>query len=238
LLTVKKRLNDLISKQGYTQKRHYKATLTVPDVTPETKSYSSPVPAGSHPPYEYGCEVPCGVATKATRYVYTDVSTFHAEIEYDYNFTRYQTEHAQLLGLLDAFGVNLNAAIIWNAIPWSFVVDWVVNVSSWLNDRRVLNMEPVINIHNYLWSWTARRRIVVYREVSHNTIYHDIGGIEHTTEPGVPMPVVTETLYKRVVEMPTSGSIASSGLSLKEFSLGAALVTVRGSHHKRSHSQL
>jgi hypothetical protein len=235
LTSCKAKLNALVAGQGYTQKKHYKVQLTVPAVSPETKTFTSPLsPFGPYPPYQYGCAKPCGVVSKATRYVYTDVSTFHAEIEYNYNYTQYQVEHAQLLGLLDALGVNLNPAIIWNAIPWSFVIDWVLDVSRWLNDRRILNMEPQINIHNYLWSYTGRRRILIYREVSRDLIYHDIGSAERVVSPGVPLPVTTESVYKRVVEMPSAGSITSSGLSLKEFSLGAALVTVRGSHHKRS----
>jgi len=234
LTKIRAEINALVAGQGYTQRKHFRATLTVPDPYTKTRGYTSPLPLGSHPPYEYGCDVPCGITSITDRYVYTDVSTFHAEIEYNYNFTQYQVEHAQLFGLLDALGVNLNPAIIWNAIPWSFVVDWVLGVSRWLNDRRILNMEPQINIHNYLWSYTARRRILMYRTVKTPSIYHDIGGVESVTTPGVPMPVTTESAYKRVVELPSSGSITSSGLSLKEFSLGAALVIVRKSHHKRS----
>jgi hypothetical protein len=97
-------------------------------------------------------------------------------------------------------------------------------------------MEPQINIHNYLWSYTGRRRILITRSVSRDTIYHDIGENEHYTQPGVTMPVTTESVYKRVSEVPDLGSITSSGLSLKEFSLGAALVVTRGTHHKRNSS--
>jgi hypothetical protein len=228
---TKARINALVAGQGKPQKRHYRRILTE-STDPETKTFRSPT--GN--PYSYGCSRPCGAVSKATRYVYTDTSVFHAEIAYNYNFTQYQVEHAQLLGLLDAFGINLNPAIIWNAIPWTFVIDWVLNISSWLNDRRYLNMEPVVNIHNYLWSWTGKRRILVTREVFYDTIYHDISENEQASTPAVPLPVTTEHAYKRGVEMPSAGSIVSSGLSLKEFSLGAALVIVRGSHHKRGGS--
>jgi hypothetical protein len=230
LAAVKSQLNALIGGQGHTQKKHFRAPVAVTGSDVEEKVYFSSAPFG----YPYGCAVPCGVLSRATRYTYTDVSTFHAEIEYNYNFTQYQTEHAQLLGLLDRFGVNFNPAIIWNAIPWTFVVDWVFGVSRWLNDRRELNMEPKINIHNFLWSYTTRRRILVSRRLERDAIQHDIDPDEYVSSGGGPLPVVTESAYKRIVELPTWGSITSSGLSLREFSLGAALVLTRDSHHKRN----
>jgi len=233
LTKTRARITALVNGQGHPQKKHFRAKLDVPDVT-SSGTYSSPQPVGGYP---YGCARPCGVVSLATRYVYTDVSTFHAEIEYNYNFTQYQTEHAQLLGMLDAFGVNLNPAIIWNAIPWTFVVDWVIGVSRWLNDRRVLNMEPLINIHNYLWSYTGRRRIVTYRKVRRDLIYHDIAANEYIEQPQVPLPVVTESVYRRDAAIPTAGSVILSGLSLREFSLGEALVLARSNHHKRNRSR-
>jgi hypothetical protein len=221
-------INRLVSGQGQRQRRHYRCPLTVKTPLIESRTYSSPPkPFGSYP---WGADLMLSCSSYATRYVYTDVAIFHAEIEYNYNFTQYQTEHAQLLGFLDALGVNLNPAIIWNAIPWSFVVDWVLGVSSWLSSRKLLNMEPVVNIHNYLWSVTYRRRILVSRKITRSTRDIDLGPSITVTDPEVSLPVVTESAYRRQVEMPSAGSIVSSGLSLKEFSLGAALVLARGKH--------
>jgi len=230
LTATKKRLNALISGQGHTQRKHFRLALTVPDTVGEQQTFVGPTAGYGTDPHV----VVSKVASKATRYVYTDVSTFHAEIEYNYNFTQYQLEHAQVLAFLDALGVNFNPAIIWNAIPWSFTVDWVLGVSQWLNNRKTLNMEPLINIHNYLWSWTGRRRILVYRSLARPLIYHDIEADEYSNyKPAVPLPVTTESAYKRFVGLPNAGSILTSGLSLKEFSLGAALVLVREKRHKR-----
>ncbi len=43
----------------------------------------------------------------------------------------------------------------------------------------------------------------------------------------VPLPVVTETAYRRQVGLPGYSSLTSSGLSPKELSLGIALVFAR-----------
>ena len=43
----------------------------------------------------------------------------------------------EMAAILDSLGVNLNPAIIWNAIPFSFVVDWFSNVGSYLDQYGV-----------------------------------------------------------------------------------------------------
>lgn len=230
---IRARISKLVSEQGQSQTRHYRRDLGTSGPQISEQTFASPAPLGAN---AYACNYSCGVVSEAKRYVYTDKSVFHAEVQYNYNYTAYQVEHAQLLGLLDAFGVNLNPAIIWNAIPWTFVIDWVLGVSRWLDNRKLLNMEPVINIYRYLWSITRQRRVLVYRDVRFTTKYHDIGPSDFGMNPSHQMPGCFESSYKRVVETPSVGSIVSSGLSLKEFSLGAALI-VSGTHHKRNRTR-
>jgi hypothetical protein len=38
---------------------------------------------------------------------------------------------------LDLFGANLNPAIVWNAIPFSFVVDWFLKVGDYFDKMEV-----------------------------------------------------------------------------------------------------
>jgi hypothetical protein len=232
LSATRGRINALVAGQGQTQTRHFAATVDVPSNLVEDKTFYSPQPLGG---YAYACAVPNGVVSYARRYVYVDKAQFHAEMRYNYNYNAYQLENAQLLGLLDALGFNLNPAIIWNSIRWSFVIDWVLGVSRWLDDRKVLNMEPVINIQDYLWSVTYRRRVLVSRVLERETVFHDIGGNEYAKDTQGPLGSMVETAYRRTAGLPTVSSITSSGLSLTEFSLGAALVITSGSHkHHRS----
>ena len=125
---------------------------------------------------------------------------------------------------LDALGANLNPAIIWNAIPWSFVVDWVINVSQWLSTQRVGFMDPKINILRYLWSVKRVRSIIVQRK-AFAPDYID-GPYKQVSGP-VPLPTVRESAYCRVVGLPSEHSILTSGLNANEFSLAAALVISR-----------
>jgi len=164
-----------------------------------------------------------------------DESVFHAEMDYSFEFSKWQVEHAQLLGLLDGLGVNLNPAIIWNAIPWSFVVDWLVGVSRWLSDRKTLNMEPRINIRGYLWSFKRSRWIYPWAVVKRNFVPNDqLPALsEWFFQPRTTLGAVRETSYKRMVEWPSTSSIESSGVSLNELTLGSALVIARRRLPKR-----
>lgn len=149
---------------------------------------------------------------------------FHAEIEYSYYFSSYERENAKLLGLLDVLGVNFNPAIIWNALPWSFVVDWVLGVSRWLDQFKLPNLDPVTIIHRFLYSVEVDRSVDIHLNVN-------VGG---------PLPTVggtavqlTEESYRRVCGLPgITRALRASGISPKEFILGGALALSRRKRRK------
>jgi len=167
--------------------------------------------------------------TRHNRVVNEQATKFHAELQFNYIYTGYQLEHARVLSLLDAVGVNLNPAIIWNAIPWSFVVDWVFGVSRWLNEQRIGLMEPKVNILQYLWSVKRDRTIYLSSTVKCPSVFGT--GLTFPAS-SITHPEVRETAYRRVAGLPSASSIQSSGLSLREFSLGAALGITRRPHRK------
>jgi hypothetical protein len=226
LVTLERRLKDLYQRQGRLQKRHfnfaYLPTSLGAATTSRTYSLDLNQFAGSQIPVgKTGCYRAYGSQVKATREVEVFPSQFHAEIEYRYYFTQYQNEHARVLSFLDLMGVNLNPAIIWNAIPWSFVVDWVVGVSRWLGDRKTLNMEPGISIERFLWSNLNTRR---------TRLYIDCGAVPTWGDSfaRVYMPDLNETTYRRDVKIPSfSDPLFSGSLNSKELSLGVALAITR-----------
>jgi hypothetical protein len=56
----------------------------------------------------------------------------------------------KLRGLLHAFGVVRVASIIWEAIPFSFVVDWFVNVGDLIGNIEDQLLDPLpIVIHDF-----------------------------------------------------------------------------------------
>jgi hypothetical protein len=214
------RMNDLVNREGKPQRRHFAYRWDEFDSDDSGLVDESELRNG----------ISLGQIDRYSkrRVVKPESSVFHAEIEYNYQFTQYQREHARLGSFLDALGLNINPAIIWNAIPWTFVVDWVVNVSSWLDNFKVEHMEPRINIRRYLWSVLRKRTIVVSVSVTDNTsagAVADTAGTRH-------LPAIREVAYRRQVGMPSSSSLSTSGVSLKELTLGASLVFSRRYHPK------
>lgn len=231
LKRTEKRINDLVSRAGRVQEKHFSFSF---DEFPSDTYLPNGVA------YMIGPGMVPGIhdvtTTVASRLTMNYPTVFHAQIRYNYNYNDYQVAHAQILGLLDAMGANLNPQIIWNAIPWTFVVDWVIGVSRWLGQFKHLAMEPQINIHSYLWSVKRKRDVylqtrnglmdlVMYGEYYYPQRYPSLSNT---------LPGVHETSYRRDVTIPTISSILSSGLSLKEFSLGAALVVTRKWNPKRA----
>jgi hypothetical protein len=57
---------------------------------------------------------------------------YHAKLVYKYTVPRMSEAEEKLKTLFQTLGLQLDPTIVWNAIPFSFVVDWVVDVSSFL----------------------------------------------------------------------------------------------------------
>jgi hypothetical protein len=228
---VDKRLRRLIHQSGRVHMKHYDfnwqevATQATELVTTSGYSLSLNQFAGSISPSGFtGTDRAHPLGFKATRRVtHYEPTKFHAQVEYRYYFTQYQLEHNQVLNMLDRMGLYaINPSVIWNAIPWSFIVDWVFGVSRWLKSRSVMNMEPTINISRFLWSWERHRRIATYVST-----YQKGYNISPTIDTY--LPTMFESTYRRDVSLPTisQSTIFGSGLNSKELSLGVALVITR-----------
>jgi len=213
ITSTEKELRNLIQRQHRVQKMHFKASMHPSFVdsdsgyVPGVKTYPS-----GHPSI-FG-------NAKVRRVVTYRSREFHAEIWYSYWLGSAELEQARCRAYLDKLGVNLNPAILWNAIPWSFVVDWVVGIGPWLNQFTSRNIEPVCIIHRYLYSYKVGRTILLYGKLEATDGHHGGGdtlSAQHEDDS-----------YKRVVGMPNIyQAIKTSGLNPKEFSLGAALAYLR-----------
>lgn len=221
-----KRVNDLVARSGRVRVSHYTHHFNeYADSDSRDGLYYPWSPQGG--PSGYPASRGYLVHRLGFRRIVVHEPTiFHAQLKYNYNYTQYQTENAQLLGYLDAFGVNLNPSIIWNALPWSFVVDWVIGVSRFLDRLSKSNLEPMINIIEYMWSVKRLRRIYFHSEV--------VGLGDKSAGAAIwSHPVSIESSYRRESDTVDVGSIQTSGLNSTEFSLGAALVLSRRRRARR-----
>jgi hypothetical protein len=230
--TYERRINDLINRSGKTQISRFKCDLKE-QLKPVELNWGTNYFPGALPQGEI-LVGPVWKKFKAyfnpRRKVVPLFAEFRSEMQYNYTFTAFQLEHAKVLGLLDAFGVTFNPAHIWNVIPWSFVIDWVVNVSSWLDQFEIKNLAPKVNILQYCWS-IKKKRIISYsaRLRTQRYYYGSYYAWQYFT-----YPEVTETSYRRGIDLPSTSSFTTSGLSPTELSLGAALLVTRRRRKSRS----
>jgi hypothetical protein len=207
---VRDEVQKLLENEGKVRRLHRRSTI-----------YRWPVSDSEHAthtaPVYYG--EPYGVTFR--RVVGPSPISFVATIQYQYALEPWEREQALLRGFLDAVGVNLNPAIIWNAIPWSFVVDWVINIGQWLDQFKTRNIEPKTRIHSYVVSQKFRRTI--------DTEYK----LDATHQPSPdPSPVqmvniVEEAYIRSNCNAHLIRWFTTSGLNLHEFSLAAALLAGR-----------
>lgn len=231
IASAEEQVRKLVNRAGRPQTTHF----TVREIDGDDSTDASDAYYLLNQPNEIDSALLQYQICRLGRKVVNEPAVFHAEMQYSFEFSRWQTEHAQLLGLLDSLGVNLNPAIIWNAIPWSFVVDWLVGVSRWLNDRKTLNLEPRIRISRYLWSYKKSRIVYPWADISRSfTPTAQLPGLGEGFYPkNITLPAVHETSYKRVVGWPAASSIATSGVSPNELTLGSALVIARRRNRPR-----
>jgi hypothetical protein len=145
----------------------------------------------------------------------------HATADYSYSVPDYSGMQSDIRKYLAAFGVNLDAQIIWNAIPFSFVVDWFCNVGDWFHSRRI-ETYPVITT---LWDFCISNK---WHE-SELYIFSEPHG-----EGDVASCYVNSEIYSRwKVTPPNYRKFESNDLTVSEALLGSSLIGVTGRKHHR-----
>lgn len=151
---------------------------------------------------------------------------YHATLRYRYPLP------AELLAaggrnkaLLDRLGVQKNPAIVWNAIPFTFLIDWLVDVGSFLGRLRTDNVRFQFECLDFCHS--AKLEKTVTLNLGHNQYYstvpkHRKGGFRKLDQ-------CTVSTYDRRVGLPPSllALKVSSGLTPLQVVLGGSLVGAR-----------
>lgn len=147
---------------------------------------------------------------------------FHATVRYRYPLPpELAGVSGRLKAFLDVLGLNANPAIIWNAIPFSFMVDWMSNVSGYLNRLRVDNIHFKTEITDFCTSAKVTGT-VEYAVQGYQSTYSDtpVGYLG----PKIVMDTCTKSIYERRLGLPNFlTAIQTSGLNSREFLLTGAL---------------
>lgn len=128
---------------------------------------------------------------------------------------------------LDTLGVSRNPAILWNAIPFTFVVDWIINISGWLNQLRIDNIRFKTEIRDFCHSASFTRAVRYTTQVTFFGITSSSNVKTASWSPEQDTDACLIRSYRRKVGFPNfSSAIQTSGLNWREFSLAGALVRV------------
>jgi hypothetical protein len=219
LSTFDAKLQALIKGANTDLQKHFRKTITGTATSASQYFYSGDLTS----PGNNGSSGAAG----RTRVYLSDSKDieFNATLRYRYPLPQeLLSASGRAKAYLQALGVQVNPAIVWNAIPFSFVVDWVVNVSSWLNQFRVDNIRFKTEIRDFCYSASFTRSVryttqsVLYGITSNSNVKTATWGSEQDTD------ACLIRSYRRKVGIPNVlQSMQTSGLDWREFSLGGAL---------------
>jgi hypothetical protein len=127
---------ELIRKAEVRQVRHY--------ARPVDNLYTLPPTLTSA---NYLFEKPCSVERKSEHLVRP---FYRASMLFTYDASSLKGLYGQFSGLISALGANRVASVIWEAIPFSFIIDWFVNVGDVIAslEDQVIDPLPIV-IHDF-----------------------------------------------------------------------------------------
>jgi len=89
------------------------------------------------------------------------VAECHRSVEYHFVAPEFRGWTSRLAQFVDAFGV-LDPAALWDAIPFSFIVDWFYGIGNWLHKNRPQLFPADLKITNYCESIKFKTQIKFY----------------------------------------------------------------------------
>jgi len=153
IISIKRRIQEFERRANQPQQRYYGKTY---EVDPIGGSYQSNWTDWS----DYGMYA----LQRRTKKVETGTNKVRltATMRYRYELPpELKSLDGALSAYLDVLGINGNPAIIWNAIPFSFVVDWFVNVGEFLESIRFDNVRPMTIISDFCVSQRSERNMML-----------------------------------------------------------------------------
>jgi hypothetical protein len=159
-------------------------------------------------------------------------------MRYSYTLPRLDSVLENVYAYLDVLGVRLDPSIVWNAIPFSFVVDWVVDVSTFLGTFARDNYPIETRVTDFCHSYAHRSDVVVeckYSDLAQNPVYMPYDwriGPER-----IPVFSGSRNYYNRVRFSPDIHTVRLKAPKLRQAALAGSLFLSRTSFG-RSNSYL
>lgn len=128
-----------------------------------------------------------------------------------------------LQGVLATLGFELNPSIIWNALPFTFVVDWFLGIGTFLNRLRIDTMELPIDLVD---GWVQYKETL---DIEWTWLRANDG--TYTSRPKSDGAFLRREFFHRMPIYPDFASLAGLGWKLPTLNqalLGVSLATVLG----------
>jgi hypothetical protein len=227
LISLRYRLARLKKFAGTRQTRHYRRYLPGLDGKPSTRDRVTVTTTDTwqNPWRGDGAYVapfrPLLLKKQWSRWVRRPV--YHASMRYSYTLPDMTKEEERAATLLDTLGVRLDPGILWNATPWTFLIDWVVDGSSFLRGFARDNFPITTVIHEFCHS------MAYSKECGVDCVLTDRGTL--APRPASPNGNTTACVarnftrfFNRVLAHPSQHAAHVRGIRLRQAALAGSLL--------------
>lgn len=203
LANFQKKLRKLQEESGKPQWRHYRRPMDTVDLPPVISLNKGNLIDGY------------GACTLTRQCKWITRPQYCATIGYTYYLPDMTETSNKIKGYLDSLGIQGNPSIFWNAVPYSFVVDWFFNVGSWLNSLRVDNLSIPATVTDFCHS-------IKYE-------WEDQTDLALGDGRNLPLSKIQSLRYERRRDVPSLGRFDSTvkAPNWKQVLLGASLLVQR-----------
>jgi hypothetical protein len=209
--TVRKKILDIIRRGKRLQTRHFSRRLDISDGLPNSddEGYLFIENASDY-----------RVTTLYRECRWEEEPRYHATMKFRYDVSQLELWEGELRAWLEAGGLLDPLSILWNATPFSFVLDWFSNIGDWIAQFGHQDVVPIVIedfSHSVKYSYITDMIISL-----HGALYK------------APLARGTRTYYERRRTSPQMFSkITFKWPSLIALTLGAALGGQAVSNHRK-----
>nr|UUW21128.1 MAG: maturation protein [Sanya steitz-like virus 2] len=216
MTNFEKKLSEFKKRALVPQSRRWTTTISNSGLTDALlASASVGVPGGS-----VGSFIPN--ATVRLRRDKDDGITYTATMRYIYDLpsvVNMTVDGLRKAALFDALGVRPSARILWNAIPFSFLLDWVTNIGKLLDRASLDNLQAQVRVSEFCHSAKASSKLRLTVQLN----WMNQGNYQLYPETTHQAIVIKQ--YQRIVGLPSiAGTLSSSDMTPMQVALGGALL--------------
>jgi hypothetical protein len=203
--SIKSTLSELIRKGDQLQRRHYKRPCDIVDLPARAVLSTSQRNGNFWVRY-------------ARRFEWMQRPVYHASCLFSYDTKRLRASLGMVDAMIHSFGVTRMASVIWEAIPYSFVVDWFVSVGDLIESLEDSILDPLpIVIHDYNHSIKYEWKTILEAEMSVNSLSSFYATIDFAQRQS--------SVYERRRDVPSLfDSLSARTPSLNQAGLGLSLI--------------